>query len=101
VVFVFDDALRHLSELPLDMKNVSVQRGCSDLTPTVQSAFHGFIDRLLADVTNFNRTSCALSNFPDEHHIPKAYEQALLRDIAAAWREFSVSANGILLDKMP
>lgn len=96
----FEAALAHLQTLSFDMKSVSVERGCSALTPAVQAAFHGFIDRLLEDVTRFNRTSCALSNFPDEHHIPKDYEQALLRDIAAAWREFSVSANSILLKKM-
>jgi monoamine oxidase len=40
-----------------------------------------------------------LSNFPDEHKPSKEYLGATLRDIAAAWREFSLDANQILLDK--
>jgi monoamine oxidase len=54
---------------------------------------------LLDDVIAFNRTSCALSNFPDEHHLSKDYVQTILRDIAAAWQEFSLSANRLLLAK--
>ena len=54
---------------------------------------------LLDDVVAFNRTSCALSNFPDEHQLSKEYMQTILRDIAAAWQEFSLSANRLLLAK--
>ncbi len=54
---------------------------------------------ILDDVIAFNRTSCALSNFPDEHHLSGHYKQVILRDIAAAWQEFSLSANRLLLAK--
>jgi monoamine oxidase len=54
---------------------------------------------LLDDVIAFNRTSCALSNFPDEHKPSNEYLQTILRDVAAAWREFSLTANQTLLAK--
>ena len=54
---------------------------------------------VLDDVVAFNRTSCALSNFPDEHQLSREYLQAILRDIAAAWLEFSLAANRLLLAK--
>jgi monoamine oxidase len=50
-------------------------------------------------VIAFNRTSCALSNFPHEHQLSKEYIQTILRDVAAAWQEFSLSANRLLLAK--
>ena len=98
---MFGDALERLAELPFNRADVPVEHGCSALTPQVQRAFHGFIDRLMHDVARFNRTSCALSNFPDEHRISHEYEQTMLRDIAAAWREFCLSANSILLGHLP
>ena len=55
---------------------------------------------LVDDVIAFNQTSCALSNFPSEHKLSREYLQAIMQDIAAAWREFSLSANGLLLEKM-
>jgi monoamine oxidase len=96
---IFSSALLELEALPFDSGCMAVEHGCSALTPHVQSAFHGFIDHLMTDVVRFNRTSCALSNFPHEHVLSKEYEQTLLRDVAAAWREFSLAANSILLAK--
>jgi monoamine oxidase len=96
---VLKEATAVLESLPFDHSIVAVEKGRSDLTPLVQAAFDGFIQELLDSVIDFNRTSCALSNFPDEHKPSKDYLSATLRDIAAAWREFSLDANQILLDK--
>jgi monoamine oxidase len=78
---------------------VAVERGRSDLTPKVQAVFEGFIQALLDEIVAFNQTSCALSNFPEEHHLGKEYISTTLRDIGAAWREFSLAANRLLLEK--
>jgi monoamine oxidase len=96
---VYKNALGVLDSLPFDMKGVTAERGRSALTPEVQKPFRDFMQGLLDDVIGFNRTSCALSNFPGEHHPSKEYVQAILRDIAAAWQEFSLSANRLLLEK--
>ena len=96
---VFDRALAVLGDLVFDMGAVAVERGRSSLTPDVQQPFRDLMQCVLDDVIAFNRTSCALSNFPDEHHLSKDYVQAILRDIAAAWQEFSLSANRLLLAK--
>jgi monoamine oxidase len=96
---VYSKALGFLDELLLDMKDVSVERGRSALMPDVQAPFRDVMQALLDDVTAFNATSCALSNFPDEHHLSKDYLQTILRDIAAAWQEFSLAANALLLSK--
>ncbi|WP_051357104.1 flavin monoamine oxidase family protein [Azorhizobium doebereinerae] len=96
---VFDQALALLDSLPFDMARVGVERGRSALTPEVQKPFGPFLQAIMDDVAAFNRTSCALSNFPDEHKPSKDYMQAMLRDVAAAWQEFSLGANRLLLAK--
>ena len=96
---VLKEALAVLESLPFDHSVVAVDKGRSDLTPLVQKAFDGFIQELLDGVIDYNRTSCALSNFPEEHKPSKDYLNVTLLDIAAAWKEFSLDANQILLDK--
>jgi monoamine oxidase len=96
---VFAAALDVLKTLPFDTRGVAVERGRCALTPELQHAFRDFLPTLLDDVIAFNRTSCALSNFPHEHQPSKEYVQAMLKDIAAAWQEFSLSANALLLAK--
>lgn len=96
---IYRRALDHLDSLTLDMSDVAVVRGRSALMPEVQRPFRDVMQSLLDDVIAFNRTSCALSNFPDEHRLSKDYVQTILRDIAAAWQEFSLAANRLLLAK--
>ncbi len=96
---VFDNALAVLDGLDFEISAVTVERGRSSLTPGVQQPFGDLMQSVLDDVIAFNRTSCALSNFPDEHHLSKEYRQVILRDIAAAWLEFSLSANRLLVAK--
>lgn len=95
----FDAALGVLDSLDFDIGAATVERGRSSLTPGVQQPFGHLMQAVLDDVVAFNRTSCALSNFPDEHHLSKEYLQVILRDIAAAWLEFSLAANRLLLAK--
>lgn len=96
---LFDKALAELESLPFEISAVAVERGRSPLTPGVQQPFGSLMESILDDVKAFNRTSCALSNFPDEHHLSKEYLQVILRDIAAAWLEFSLAANRLLVAK--
>jgi monoamine oxidase len=96
---VYGQALDVLGNLPFDMSGVAIERGRSALMPDVQKPFRDFMQSVLDDVIAFNRTSCALSNVPDEHQLSREYMQTILRDVAAAWQEFSLSANRLLLAK--
>ena len=98
---VFSEALMRLEQLPFDMTNVAVDKGRSALTPDVLKTFDGFIQYLIDAVIQYNRTSCALSNFPGEDKPSKDYLQAILRDIAAAWKEFALSVNSFFIAKTP
>jgi monoamine oxidase len=96
---LFDNALKMLDGLQFEISSTAVERGRSPLTPGVQQPFGILMQSVFDDVIAFNRTSCALSNFPDEHHMSREYRQVILRDIAAAWLEFSLSANRLLVAK--
>jgi monoamine oxidase len=96
---LFDNALKMLDGLPFEISSTAVERGRSPLTPGVQQPFGILMQSVFDDVIAFNRTSCALSNFPEEHHLSREYRQVILRDVAAAWLEFSLSANRLLVAK--
>jgi Monoamine oxidase len=96
---VYSAALDQLAVLPFDTASVPVQRGRSDLTPGLLASFEGFNAALLDEVLQFNRASCAISNFPQDHDPDRDYADAITRDLAAAWREFAINVNRLLLDK--
>jgi monoamine oxidase len=74
----------------------AVTDGRSPLTPQVLEAFSGFSKDLVEHARAFNATSCALSNFADEHRLSADYLRAITADLAAAWREFAWSTNDLL-----
>lgn len=96
---IYAEALNVLGGLSFDATGIPIERGKSALTAHVQAPFGPFMKTLVDDVVAFNRTSCALSNFPDEHKPSKLYMQTILRDLAAAWQEFSLGANRLLIAK--
>ncbi len=96
---VFATALERIAALPFEASTLAQDPGRSALLAPVQAPFKPFLDALLAQVLEFNATSCALSNFPEEHKPPRDYLNAAMRDIAAAWVEFSQEANQRLLGR--
>jgi len=45
-----------------------------------------------------HRTSCALSNFPEEHKPDREYLHATRREIADLWQNFALDLNRHLLE---
>ncbi|QWF70469.1 amine oxidase [Methylomonas paludis] len=97
----YDQALAQLISLNFDSSLTPVNRGYSELTRQVLATFDGFVDEFLLFVVDKHRTSCALSNFPDEHKPDKAYVNAVKRDIAELWQSFALTANAYLLECRP
>ncbi|MCK9637537.1 MAG: amine oxidase [Methylobacter tundripaludum] len=94
----YDEALAHLKTLPFDSAATPVNRGLSELTRQALTAFDGFVDDFLVFVVDKHRTSCALSNFPDEHKPDKAYVNEVKHEIAGLWRNFALNVNGHFLE---
>jgi hypothetical protein len=95
---VYDDALRRIQSLPFDARQHAVDKGMSELTKQVLASFQGFVDEFLEFVVDKHRTSCALSNFPEEHKPDKAYVDDVKRDIAALWKDFALRVNDYFLE---
>ncbi|GLU32182.1 FAD-dependent oxidoreductase [Trinickia caryophylli] len=74
------------------------EAGRHPLTRVLLAAFDGWNRELIDAALAFNGTSCALSNFPDEHRPDEALQRAIAADLAAAWREFALELNARLLE---
>lgn len=94
----YQDTLTQIKTLPFDATASLINRGLSDLTKQVLQVFDGFLDDFLLFVVDKHRTSCALSNFPDEHKPDKSYVNEVRREIAALWQNFAIEVNVHFLD---
>ncbi|WP_347987318.1 amine oxidase [Methylomonas sp. AM2-LC] len=94
----YEQAMLELICLNFDTSHSQVSRGVSELTPEVLQIFDGFVDEFLLFVIDKHRTSCALSNFPDEHKPDRAYVNTVRREIAGLWQEFALNVNAYLLE---
>lgn len=58
------------------------------LKPQLLALFEGFIEEFMQYTLHKHRTSCALSNFPDEHNPSQDYITEVLLQINADWQGF-------------
>ncbi|RQM44590.1 amine oxidase [Paraburkholderia bannensis] len=76
----------------------AAQIGRHRFTPALLEPFQGWSSKLLESALAFNATSCALSNFPDDHHPDAELQRAVVLALADAWREFALELNERLVD---
>lgn len=97
---VYSEALARLDALlpALDAASAEVLNGRHALSPALLAAFDGWNKGLLDAALGFNGSSCALSNFAQEHHPDADTLRAITLDLAAAWREFALEINDRLLN---
>lgn len=94
----YGEVLSRVAALPvLEAHRLTDERGQAALTPQVLGLFSGLSEALMTEVLQHNNTSCALSNFPDEHRPPRDYLQVLRQDLVALWRTFALAVNRTLL----
>lgn len=96
---VYQSALDHVASLQFDAAGLVVQQGRCVLTPHLLQPFSGFSETLIETAVQHNRTSCALSNFPDEHQPSADYLGHIRRDMLIAWRAFAQSINDLLIER--
>jgi monoamine oxidase len=96
---VYSVSLACLDDLlaALDAASGEVTQGRHALTAALLAPFDGWNKGLLDAALKHNTTSCALSNFPDEHQPDADMLRAITLDLAAAWREFALELNTRLL----
>jgi len=93
-------ALEQLAALEFSGEGVTLEQGFASLTTQIQLCFQGLLPDFLQEVARFNAQSCALSNFEDEHILAQNYVATILRDIQAAWKDFSLQANRIVVERL-
>ncbi|MDR3369499.1 FAD-dependent oxidoreductase [Rhodoferax sp.] len=96
---VYSESLARLDGLlpALDVTHAEVVNGRHALSPALLAAFDGWNKGLLDAALSFNSSSCALSNFAQDHHPDADTLRAITLDLAAAWREFALELNTRLL----
>lgn len=94
----YRQALQQVKAMPFDAGQAPAVNGMSGLTADLLAAFAGFSDELILFAADKHRTSCALSNFPDEHKPDRDYLQATRREIAELWQNFALDLNRHLLE---
>jgi monoamine oxidase len=75
-----------------------VNQGLSELTRQTLAVFDGFIDEFLLFVVDKHRTSCALSNFTNEHKPDRTYVNEVKREISGLWQNFALNVNGYFVE---
>jgi monoamine oxidase len=95
----YSEALAQLDPLlpGLDAANADVANGRHALSAALLAPFEGWNKDLLDAALSHNASSCALSNFADEHRPDADTLRAITLDLAAAWREFAIELNTRLL----
>jgi monoamine oxidase len=95
----YSEALALLDPLlpALDAAKADVANGRHALSAALLAPFEGWNKELLDAALSFNASSCALSNFTQEHRPDTDTLRAITLDLAAAWREFAIELNTRLL----
>ena len=93
----YSEALTLLDAFAPWMGGEHTEQGRHALTPALLKAFDGWNKVLLDDALAHNGSSCALSNFPQDHRPDAELLRAITRDLAAAWREFALELNARLV----
>lgn len=94
----YNEAFHKLQTIPFDVSSCVINNGMSDLTRQILKVFHGVTDEFLLFVVDKHRTSCALSNFPEEHKPDKSYVNDVKHDIAELWKSFALNTNNYFLE---
>jgi hypothetical protein len=91
---VYRDALIQLKELTIDCEHTA--EADSDLRKRVLTPFNTLIEELIQYAVQKHRSSCALSNFPDEHNPSQAYIAQVLQEVDRDWSVFVSQVAGLL-----
>lgn len=72
------------------------QQGFSTLAIQALQAFDSVVEDMLQYALQKHRTSCALSNFPDEHRPSEAYIGEVIQETSRDWQAFAAQVNCLL-----
>jgi hypothetical protein len=92
----YEGALTELAQLSLDGGGMEGGQEHADLTVRVLEPFDGLVEELIQYALQKHRTSCALSNFPDEHKPSQGYIAEVIRETSGDWQSFVLRVSTVV-----
>lgn len=92
----YEDSVIQLQSMDFDPERAELENGFSSLAVQTLTPFNGFIEDLMQYALQKHRTSCALSNFPEEHQPSEDYVAEVIQETARDWQAFALQVNNIV-----
>jgi hypothetical protein len=92
----YQEAFTQLQQMATEREDPQALAPGDDLTRQILKPFHILIDELIQYAVQKHRSSCALSNFPEEHNPSQAYIAQVLHDIDRDWSAFVSKVAALL-----
>lgn len=85
----YEQALQKLGRLTFDHGDCGQPTGLPKLVENALHPFDGMFDDFLTGVIQHHRSSCALSNFPEEHAPSAEYVATIVATAEQQWQAFT------------
>ena len=96
----YEDSLTRLQQFSFELEGVETEKGFSKLTVQALNPFDGFVEEFMQYTLQKHRTSCALSNFPDEHNPNEDYVAEVIQETNKDWQAFALRVNDIFVPQV-
>jgi hypothetical protein len=88
--------LAELEKLPTSAEGLAVDENAQEACALVLKSFDGLIEELILYALQKHRSSCALSNFPEEHNPSQEYIAAVIEEACRDWSAFVARVNTLM-----
>lgn len=95
---IYQQSLDRLQQFVLEtdpLANQKTDQG-QQLSSILLQSFDGVIEELIVYALQKHRSSCALSNFPDEHNPSEAYLAEVIDEASRDWSAFNLQVKNLL-----
>ena len=92
----YDEGLSLLQQMSSDLPKGQRNKEGSELSKQAIHYFDALADELMQYALQKHRSSCALSNFPDEHNPAKDYIATVVQEIEREWEYFVFQVQAVM-----
>jgi hypothetical protein len=92
---VYEASLVQLGTLHFGTEKMESEDGFSPIAIQALKPFDGVVDDIIQYALQKHRTSCALSNFPDEHNPSEDYIAEVIQETGRDWQAFASQVNAL------
>ena len=96
----YAQTMQHLNSLKSEPMTTSNESESSKLANELLNAFDGLVDEFLPAVIKHHRSSCALSNFPEEHNPSAEYIAQVIQATEQQWNDYVAAVNQFVVNKI-